>query len=153
MAMDADEGMESVARILHGLAAQSVISTASALQMALDRGTLPLALQGKQAAIEQCIENAIMLGITVSVDKPEWAHALVSYIDVSVDDDMQTQENHRRFSEAFVDEHPVEMELPTPLAERGGDDELPDVAEILKDFSKDFAEILKDFSVEQDGGT
>ena len=67
--------------------------------------------------------------------KPEWAHALVSSIDVYVDDDLNTQKNHRMFSEMFANDHPIEMELPAPLAERGGDDELPDVGEILKDFN------------------
>ena len=132
---NADEGAEVVQRVLRGLAAQSVISTQNAMRVALDRGELPIEQQGKTAAIALTIENAIMLALTVSVDKPEWAHALVSCVDVFLDDDLETQKHHRLFSEMFANDHPIEMELPSPLAERGGDDELPDVGEILKDFN------------------
>jgi len=127
---NADEGADAVQRVLRGLAAQTVISTQNAIRMELGSGELPIAQQ-----IALTIENAIMLALTVSVDKPEWAHALVSSIDVYVDDDLNTQKNHRMFSEMFANDHPIEMELPAPLAERGGDDELPDVGEILKDFN------------------
>lgn len=133
--MTEDEEVNVVGRILNRLAAQTVISTQSTMNMLLAMDKLPKERQTQTAVIAQTIENAIMLALTLSVDKPEWAHALVSSIDVLVDDDMNTQENHRKFSEAFVNDHPIEMELPAPLAERGGDDELPEVGEILKDFS------------------
>ena len=133
--MTEDEEVDVVARILNRLAAQTLISTQNTMNMLLAMDKLPKEQQTQTAVIAQTIENALLLALTVSVDKPEWAHALVSSIDVLVDDDMQTQENHRRFSEVFVNDHPIEMELPAPLAERGGDDELPDVGEILKDFN------------------
>jgi hypothetical protein len=133
--MTPEEGAQFAEKVLRDLASHSVVQTAFSLQRMDTEGQLPKEMKGRTAVIAQTIENAIMLGITLAVDKPEWAHMFVNSIDLWVDDNMETQENHRRFTYEFVEAHPIEMEPPAPLAERGGDDELPDVGDILKDFS------------------